>query len=148
MQITMSEVGAGMTRLLAGSPAAPIRLGAIPWAQRGLLLVPALQIVEVALTLGLIRGWRKDQQRRPNPGQVWGRHILLPLIPHLLVSLTLIPMLGKIRGFLMLFAPDFSWIARISGASIGTVKSRIHRGREKLRQLIGANPELLQTGER
>ena len=39
-------------------------------------------------------------------------------------------------------------IARISGASIGTVKSRIHRGREKLRQLIGANPELLQPGER
>jgi RNA polymerase sigma-70 factor (ECF subfamily) len=39
-------------------------------------------------------------------------------------------------------------IARMSGASIGTVKSRIHRGREKLRQLIGANPELLQSGER
>lgn len=39
-------------------------------------------------------------------------------------------------------------IARISGASIGTVKSRIHRGRERLRQLVAANPELLPRGQR
>lgn len=39
-------------------------------------------------------------------------------------------------------------IARISGTSIGTVKSRIHRGRERLRQLVAANPELLPRGQR
>lgn len=39
-------------------------------------------------------------------------------------------------------------IARISGASIGTVKSRIHRGRERLRQLVAANPELFPKGQR
>ena len=46
---------------------------------------------------------------------MWGHYILLPLIPNLSVAFTLIPILSKIRGFLMLFAPDFSWIARISG---------------------------------
>lgn len=39
-------------------------------------------------------------------------------------------------------------IAEISGATIGTVKSRIHRGRERLRQLISARPELLPQGRR
>jgi hypothetical protein len=46
---------------------------------------------------------------------MWGQHILLPLIPNLLVALTLIPMLGKMRGFMMLFMPDYSWIAYVCG---------------------------------
>lgn len=33
-------------------------------------------------------------------------------------------------------------IAEMTGASVGTVKSRIHRGRERLRQVIGERPEL------
>jgi len=119
MQLTLTEVGAGVASRLAGNPPAPIRLGAIPWVQRGLLLIPALQIIEVAVTLGLIHRWRRDPQSRPNRGRMWGRQILLPLIPHLLVTLTLIPILGKLRGFLMLFMPDFSWIARICGGFAG-----------------------------
>jgi CubicO group peptidase (beta-lactamase class C family) len=119
MQLTLTEVSSGVASRLAGNPPAPIRLGAIPWVQRGLLLIPALQIVEVAVTLGLIRRWRRDPGRRPKRRRIWGRHILLPLIPHVLVTLSLIPILGKLRGFLMLFAPDFSWIARISGSFAG-----------------------------
>jgi hypothetical protein len=41
------------------------------------------------------------------------------LIPNLLTALTLVPMLGKMRGFMMLFAPDYSWIARIWGSFAG-----------------------------
>jgi RNA polymerase sigma-70 factor (ECF subfamily) len=33
-------------------------------------------------------------------------------------------------------------IARIAGASVGTVKSRIHRGRERMRSILSAQPEL------
>ena len=58
---------------------------------------------------------------------MWGEHILLPLIPHLLVSLTLIPALGNIRRFLMLFAPDFSWIARICGSFADNMDVHAHR---------------------
>lgn len=115
MQPMMAEVDAGLTRLLAGSSPEPIRLGIIPWLMRGLLLIPFLQFMDVVATLGMIRGWRKNPQRRPSQGRTWGRHVLLPLVPHLLASLTLIPALGPIRKFLMLFASDISWIARICG---------------------------------
>jgi CubicO group peptidase (beta-lactamase class C family) len=115
MQLTLTEVSSTVVSLLAGKPPAPLHFGVIPWLQRALLLIPLLQIIDVAITLGLIRGWRCDDQRRPEGRSLWGQHILLPLIPNLLVALTLIPVLGKLRGFLMLFAPDFSWIARICG---------------------------------
>lgn len=39
-------------------------------------------------------------------------------------------------------------IAEMTGASIGTVKSRIHRGRERLRTLLSAHPELFGVRER
>jgi len=118
MQPMMAEVDAGLTRLLAGSAPKPVQWGFMPWLLRGLLLIPVLQIADVAATLGLVGSWRSGS-RRPSRGRFWGRHILLPLIPHLLVSLSLIPALGSIRRFLMLFAPDFSWIARICGSFAG-----------------------------
>lgn len=39
---------------------------------------------------------------------------------------------------------DFRYeeVAKLTGASVGTVKSRIHRGRERLRTLVLARPEL------
>jgi hypothetical protein len=119
MQLTMSDVSAGLVRLLAGKQPTPLKFSAIPWVQRGLLLIPALQLLDVAVTLGLAHRWRTQPRRRPNQEGMLLGHILLPLIPNLLVLLTLIPILGKIRGFLMLFAPDFSWIARISGGFAG-----------------------------
>ena len=39
-------------------------------------------------------------------------------------------------------------IAEITGASIGTVKSRIHRGRERLRTLFSQHPELFGMRQR
>lgn len=115
MQATMSEVCLNLARLLAGVQPSPLRLRAIPWIQQGLLLIPVLQIADVVITSRLLHQWKNVPQSRPSRKQLWGKHILLPLILNLLAALTLIPALSKLRGFLMLFAPDFTWIGRICG---------------------------------
>jgi hypothetical protein len=69
----------------------------------------------MAATLRLLRRWRVEPQSRPSGGRKWGLHVLLPLIPNLLMAYTLKPVLGKRRGFLRLFMPDYSWIAMICG---------------------------------
>jgi CubicO group peptidase (beta-lactamase class C family) len=116
IKLTYDEMGMGAAQRLAGAIPAPSRFGAAPWAMRGLLLIPLLQIVGIVTTLLLLRRWRQNPERRPSAGRLWGQHVLLPLIPNLLVALTLIPMQGKMRGFLRLFMPDFSWIAMICGS--------------------------------
>ncbi len=120
MQLTLTEVGMGVATLLAGQQSAPIQFGAIPWAQRGLLLIPLLQFIGVAATLRLMRRWRQDPMSRPSRGRMWGQHILLPLIPNL--SLTAIPIFLLVSGmlrFMLLFFPDFSWIALICSGFAG-----------------------------
>jgi CubicO group peptidase (beta-lactamase class C family) len=116
MSPVLTDFGTGVAALLAGEQPAPSRFGFIPWALRGQLLIPALQIAGVVATLRLLRRWRLDPERRPSGGRKWGLHILLPLIPNLLVTLTLLPMLGKRRGYLMLYMPDYSWIAMACGS--------------------------------
>lgn len=116
MKMTYDEVGMGAAQLLAGVSPAPLRFGAAPWAMRGLLLMPLLQIVSVAGTVLLLRQWQRGPQRRPSGTRLWEQHILLPLIPNLLTALTLIPMLSKLRGFLRLFMPDYSWLATVCGS--------------------------------
>lgn len=115
MKITLDEAGIGAAERLAGELPSPARFGAAPWAMRAMLLIPLLQIAGAAATLRQLRRWRREPALRPSRGRLYGRHVLLPLIPNLLVALTLLPMLGKMRGFLRLFAPDFAWIARICG---------------------------------
>ncbi|MCX6030975.1 MAG: serine hydrolase [Chloroflexi bacterium] len=117
MNPVLAEFGAGVAALLAGDQPAPVPfVRMIPWVLRGQLLIPALQITGVVATLRLLPRWRLDPERRPSGGRKWGLDILLPLIPDLLVALTLIPMLGKRRGYLMLYMPDFSWIAMVCGS--------------------------------
>jgi hypothetical protein len=117
MNPVLSDFGGSVAALLAGEQPAPVPfVGMIPWVLRGLLLIPALQIVGVAASLRLLRRWRLDPERRPSDGRKRGLAILLPLIPNLLVALTLIPMLDKTRGYLMLYMPDYSWIAMICGS--------------------------------
>lgn len=120
MTPVLADFGAGAAALLAGDQPNPIQfVGVIPWMLRGLLLIPLLQIIGVVVTLRQLRRWRLDPERRPRGGRKWGLHILLPLIPNLLVALTLIPILGKTRGYLMLYMPDYSWIAIICGSFAG-----------------------------
>lgn len=47
-----------------------------------------------------------------------------------------------------LYDYHYDEVASMTGASVGTVKSRIHRGREKLRQAIEADRELLGLARR
>ena len=119
MSPVLAEVGTGVAALLAGDQSRPAPVpfvGTIPWMLRGLLLIPALQVAGVVATLRLLRRWRLEPERRPSGGRKWGLHLLLPLIPNLLVALTLEPMLGKRRGYLMLYMPDYSWIAMVCGS--------------------------------
>jgi hypothetical protein len=120
MNPVLSDLGGGVTALLAGEQPTPVPpVAMIPWLLRGQLLIPILQVAGVVATLLLIRRWRLAPERRPSGGHMWGRHILLPLIPNLLVAFTLIPMLGKTRGYLLLYMPDYSWIAIICGSFAG-----------------------------
>ena len=137
MNPVLTEVGTGVVALLAGEqPSSSIPfVGMIPWMLRGLLLIPALQIVGVVATLRQLRRWRLDPEHRPSGGRAWGVHILLPLIPNLLLALTLIPMLGKRRGYLMFYKPDSSWTVLVCG-SFALVWSLMRTGLV-LRALIG-----------
>jgi CubicO group peptidase (beta-lactamase class C family) len=119
MKMTYDEVWMGAAQQLAGErPTRPI-FGALPWAMRAMLLIPVLQVVGVAATLRMILRWRVGPEHRLSCGRMWRQHILLPLIPNLLVALTLLPMLSKMRGWVRLFMPDFSWIAMICGSFAG-----------------------------
>lgn len=51
---------------------------------------------------------------------MWVLHLLLPTIPNLLVAATPIALItSPLSGFLLLFAPDLSWIALICGSFAG-----------------------------
>ncbi|MRS05997.1 class A beta-lactamase-related serine hydrolase, partial [bacterium] len=119
MQLSMSEVGAGLVRILGDNSPAPSQMAAIPWIQRGMLLIPVLQIIDIIFTIRLLRRWGQNPARQLKTGRLLGLKIVLPSILNLMIALTLIPALGKLGGFLKLFAPDFSWIARISGSFAG-----------------------------
>lgn len=116
MKLTFDEIGMGAALRLAGQPPSPTRLGAAPWAMRGMLLIPLLQIVGVVAALRRLRRGRANLALGPNRARIWGQHILLPLLPNLLAALTLIPMFSKMRGFIKLFMADYYWMAASCGS--------------------------------
>ena len=119
--LALDEVGMGAARLLAGAQPDPVRWGIIiPWMLRSLLLIPAFQMLGVAVTLLRLRRWRRYPNTRPSRGRMWSLHILLPMIPNLLIAATPIALVAStLSGFLLLYAPDISWIARICGSLAG-----------------------------
>jgi CubicO group peptidase (beta-lactamase class C family) len=117
MNPVLADFGNSATALLAGEQPDPLPFfHVVPWALRGQLLIPALQVAAVAATLRLLRRWRQDPTSHPSGGRKWRLHVLLPLILNLLAACTLIPMLGKRRGYLRLYMPDYSWIAYVCGS--------------------------------
>ncbi len=119
MMPVLEDFGAHVDALLAGgqpgSPPLPYTR-MIPWALRAQLLMPALQILDVAATLRLLRRWRLYPERRPAGWHDGAVHILLPLIPNLLAALTLKPMLGKRRGYLRLYMAETWSMTLVSGS--------------------------------
>lgn len=114
------EVGAGAVAVLAGQQPPPNRLEFVQRVMRSLPLIPLLQIAGAAATLRLVRRWRREPALRPPRSQIWGRHLLLPLIP----DLSLVTGLAYLRssgllGFLRLFMPDLAWILRVSAVLAG-----------------------------
>jgi CubicO group peptidase (beta-lactamase class C family) len=115
IKLTFDEFGLGAAQRLAGERPSKTMLGWTPWLMRSMALIPILQFAGVSATFRRLERWRSNPEERPSRGRMWRQHILLPLVPNLLVALTLVPMLSKMRGWIQLFMPDFSWIARISG---------------------------------
>jgi CubicO group peptidase (beta-lactamase class C family) len=113
----LSEVGMGVTALFSGKPYVPVPMvSSIPWMLRGLLLIPALQIGDVISTFGLLNRWRREPETLPCGAPTRASHVLLPLIANLLVALNLRSALGKRRGYLKLFMPDYFWVAMVCGS--------------------------------
>ncbi len=112
----LSEIGFGVSAMLAGSPLPSIQLGVVPWLIRALLLIPIFQITGVFATRRLTNRWRNNPKSQPSRKRVWGVHILpsiaLNMIP--IVSGILV-LTSSVRGFLFLFLPDLSWLAVICG---------------------------------
>jgi len=113
----LTEFSMDVVALLASEHYSPTPFSSvIPWMLRGQLLIPALQVADVVATLRLLRRWRLEPERRPSAKRKWGLYLLLPLIPNLLVALTLRSMLGKRRAYLKFIMPDYSWLAMICGS--------------------------------
>jgi len=107
------DLGMHVAALLAGEPHKPTAFGPlVPWMLRGQLLIPAFQVGDVVATMWLLRGGR----RRDSAKDKGALAVLLPLVPNLLIALTLKSMLGRRRGYLKLYMPDYSWIATICGS--------------------------------
>lgn len=114
---TLLEVGMGAATLLAGVRPEPVRWGiVIPWVLRGMMLLPALQILGVTTTLRRVHRWRRHPKTQPSRGRMLMLHLLLPVIPNLAVAAAPVVLaVSPLRGFLSLFAPDISWLVRICG---------------------------------
>lgn len=109
--------GARVAALLAGQQ--PVSIPAvrlIPWMLRALPLVPILQLAGVATTLGRLRRWQREPERRPQGTGAWRWHLVLPLIANLQAVQMLRAVLGKRRVYLRLYMPDFVLLATLSGA--------------------------------
>lgn len=112
----VAEFGTAVVALLTGEPHKPLPLVArIPWILRGQLLVPILQLVGAAATLGLLRRWRRDPALRPTGARARGLHLLLPLLASLPAVLNLRSVLGRRRGYLKYYMPDYYWLSLVSG---------------------------------
>jgi CubicO group peptidase (beta-lactamase class C family) len=120
IKLAFDELGTAIAQLLAGGNSTATVLGATPWVMRSMLLIPILQLASIAATLKLFGHWRRqDSALCLNRSLLRRPYILFPLILNPLTALTLVPALGKMRGFYRLFMPDFTWIALVCGSIAG-----------------------------
>jgi CubicO group peptidase (beta-lactamase class C family) len=113
MKMTFDEFGLHAAQLLAGEKPAADKLGAAPWLMRSMLLIPIPQIALFATSLRQLNHWRANSKASLRRRRK--QHALLPLALNLLPAVTLVPLMGKMRGFIELFMPDYAWLSRICG---------------------------------
>jgi CubicO group peptidase (beta-lactamase class C family) len=116
--VRVSRVPSSVLRMLLGQPVVPgyeIRYMQIVYA--GVMLVPLLQLIAVAITFRRLRSWQMNGQRLTQ----WqaARFIALPLIWNALLAYVLLILLpiafGADLPAILLFQPDVGWVAVISG---------------------------------
>ncbi|HEX9331833.1 MAG TPA: serine hydrolase domain-containing protein [Anaerolineales bacterium] len=116
--IRVSRVPSSVLRMLLGQPVVPgyeFRYMQIVYA--GVMLVPLLQLIAVAITFRRLRSWQMNRQRLTQ----WqaARFIALPLIWNALLAYVLLILLpiafGADLPAILLFQPDVGWVAVISG---------------------------------
>ena len=143
----LREVGVGVGALLAGRQPSPVRFGAIPWALRGLPLIPLLQLVGMAAGVRRVGRWRREPLSRPPGGRAGLRALLLPLLPNLVAALPLLVVLRtRTLRLLLLFMPDGAWVALLGG-SLGLGWSVVRTGLA-LRARRGPRASRVAVGER
>ncbi len=112
----LTEFGMGVTALLAGEKYKPTPFSTfVPWVLRAQLLIPAYQIIDLAATLWMLRDWQRRPERRPSGSRISWKHLIIPLIPELMIALSLRSVFGKRRTYLKLFMPDYALIATVCG---------------------------------
>jgi hypothetical protein len=113
MNPAQAQFGSAAVALLAGQPAAPgLFLRLVPSMLRAQLLIPILQALDVAVTLG---DWRRPATVT-GAGHRRGGLCLLSLAGNGLIALALRPALGRNGPFLRLFMPDTWWLATMGGS--------------------------------
>lgn len=145
IKVTLDEFGLGAAQQLAGERPKGTIFGALYLGMRAMLFIPILQIASVIATLRLLRRWRADPEHRPSRRRLWEQHVLLTLFPDLLIALTLVPMMSKMRGWMRLFMPDFSWIAWICG-SFATIWIFLRTGL-MLKSMRELSASIIQKGD-
>jgi CubicO group peptidase (beta-lactamase class C family) len=109
-------VGESTAFWLAGIPPQPNSWGILPWAVRGFLLLPVLQIGLIFITLRNVKRWQTGTIRRPGSVRLWLFHFLLPVILNLLlVFIAWIILAGGMFKFIMLFLGDVASVFIVSG---------------------------------
>jgi CubicO group peptidase (beta-lactamase class C family) len=118
-KFSLLEMGSGTAVQVAGGAPPGPAYDLVPWALRGLLLIPVLQAAGVALTLRRLRSWRRDPTRRGHLGH-WLAHLLLPLTADLALAAVPASILASgLWPFLRLYQPDVAWLALGCGTFAG-----------------------------
>jgi CubicO group peptidase (beta-lactamase class C family) len=110
------SIGEKSALMLAGIPPQPNAWFLLPWAVRGFLFLPVLQIIAIFTTIRRIDRWKMNPSSRPGTTRMWLLHIFLPTILNLvLVFIAAAILAGGMFKFIMLFMGDITSVLLVSG---------------------------------
>ncbi len=113
----ISMVGAGAASLLAGLTPEPIPWAMVPWATRGFLVIPVIQIAGVFTLIKLRKHWKLKAGHRPGGIRALNVFALLLVMLNLGVAiLALALLMSRMLPFLFLFMPDLTWLSLVCGS--------------------------------